>query len=151
MNQSFAELRPHVTDKSPEENQRDGESIRLLRMRDPWGEETWVGDWSRFSFKWTTLSAELQTKLNGNTKSNGQFYMSFEDFIQHFDELYLVHTNLDAFGYSPSRTASINRKSLKSKWSCIQFEGSWSLENSTAAGFHFYPVLRQTIKILKCF
>lgn len=100
-------------------------------MRDPWGEESWTGKWSRFSFEWTNLSRKLQTKLNGNTKSNGQFYISFEDFLINFDEFYLVHTNMNAFNYITSKKYSI--------WSCVSFLGSWSKSDCSAGGlFLFY-------------
>lgn len=133
MGKSFCKLRDNQVDETTIDNKsmRKLKSIRLLKMRDPWGEETWTGDWSRFSFAWTTLSGDLQAKLNGSTKSSGQFYISFEDFLKHFDELYLVHTNLNAFAHAP---LTHHHKSLDNEWACVQFYGSWKSEDSSAAG-----------------
>ena len=96
-------------------------------MKNPWGEDAWAGKWSRFSFEWTTLSKQLQNQLNGDTKSNGLFYISFDDFVEHFDELYLVHTDLNAFNYSSQSFCS-------DQWLCEKFEGEWNLEKGTAGG-----------------
>lgn len=106
------------------------ESIKLLKMRNPWGEDSWAGKWSRFSFEWTRLSGELQESLlNSSTKPNGQFFISFDDFVDYFDELYLVHTNLNAFDYSPTTATAVSHD-----WSCETFLGSWSRESGTAGG-----------------
>lgn len=107
-------------------------SIKLLKMRNPWGENSWFGKWSRFSDEWTRLSKQMAKKLNNaKTQTNGQFYMSFEDFIENFDELYIVHTNLNLYGFAEgSRVAD----SFTLEWSCFQFHGKWDVDNGTAGG-----------------
>jgi len=54
---------------------------RLLRLRDPLGSFEWNGDWSEYSNKWTN---ELREVLRSHEK---EFYMSFKDFVQHFETL----------------------------------------------------------------
>lgn len=116
------------------------QSIRLLKISNPWGEDAWVGKWSRFSREWAQVSPELLEKLfdaqNTKRKSNGQFFISFEDFLENFDELYLVHTNLSVYNYTPTIEDFGNYFPMK--WSCThKFNGLWSLELETAGGIYF--------------
>ena len=54
---------------------------RLIKMRNPWGNREWTGDWSDESPLWTPA---LKQQL-GYTKANdGTFWMSFEDFSTYF-------------------------------------------------------------------
>ena len=64
----------------------DGEcSLQLLKMRNPWGEHEWNGDWSSNSELWTD---DLKDKLGFEEVDNGIFWMNFKDFCQCFK---LVH------------------------------------------------------------
>ena len=56
--------------------------IKLLKLRNPWGEKEFNGDWSDNSTKWNN---DLK-KLFGFTekKDDGIFYMSYEDFTYYF-------------------------------------------------------------------
>ena len=75
-------------------------------MRNPWGSDTF--DENEF------INESIRDKL-GLNKNKGEFYINFSDFIANFDELYLVHTNLNAY----------NRESLKNdkKWIETSFNG----------------------------
>lgn len=55
----------------------------MLNIRNPWGAFEWGGAWSDNSPLWThEIRQQLQPILNGD---DGQFWMSFEDFLSHFD------------------------------------------------------------------
>jgi calpain-15 len=49
----------------------------LLKLRNPWGEKEWNGDWSDTSPKWT---AELKKSLGFTAGEDGTFFMALEDF-----------------------------------------------------------------------
>ena len=50
-------------------------------MRNPWSEVEWKGDWSDGSYLWTY---DLKQKLGLETKDDGIFFISFEDYAKFF-------------------------------------------------------------------
>jgi calpain, invertebrate len=81
-------------------------SIRLLKMRNPWGEGTnyakWNGAWSSGKSDWDHIDKKLRNTLTIDGQKDGQFYISYEDFCEFFDCVNLVHISLDAFYDSTS-------------------------------------------------
>ena len=64
-----------------------GEKVRLVQLRNPYGEKEYTGDWGKCSTKWTP---ELKKKYNYHEeieKYDGMFYMSFDDFCNCFEIL----------------------------------------------------------------
>lgn len=66
-------------------------TIRLVRIRNPWGKREWQGDWSADSERWTQ---KLRKRLGSATfaKGDGTFYMSFEDMLQRFHHMDVAKT-----------------------------------------------------------
>ena len=60
----------------------------------------------------------LRNRLGANNQEDGEFYVSFEEFLKYFDTLDIVHVNLNAM-YSPSK----NNSNLK--WNVKQWHGEW--------------------------
>lgn len=58
--------------------------LRLLKLRNPWGEVEWEGDWSDGSKLWT---AEMMTKLDHTFGDDGVFWISYKDFLKHFPSI----------------------------------------------------------------
>ena len=61
-----------------------GEKVKLVQLRNPYGEKEYTGDWGKCSKKWTP---ELKKKYNYHEeieKYDGMFYMSFDDFFTCF-------------------------------------------------------------------
>jgi len=61
-----------------------GHDVKLLKLRNPWGQKEWTGDWSDDSSKWTP---ELKEKVNLENKDDGIFYMQWEDFVKYFTDV----------------------------------------------------------------
>lgn len=61
----------------------DGD-LKLLKLRNPWGEVEWEGDWSDGSKKWTP---ELMIKLQHTFGDDGVFWISYKDFLKHFHHI----------------------------------------------------------------
>uniref|UniRef100_A0A7I4YYB2 Calpain catalytic domain-containing protein n=1 Tax=Haemonchus contortus TaxID=6289 RepID=A0A7I4YYB2_HAECO len=57
---------------------------RLLRLRNPWGSFVWNGKWSN---KWSGWPKELKQKLLSGEPSTGTFWISYDDFLAHFDAI----------------------------------------------------------------
>ena len=54
---------------------------KVVRLRNPWGNGEWNGDWSDSSSKWTSA---LKNKMGLSKKDDGDFYMSFNDYITYY-------------------------------------------------------------------
>ena len=53
------------------------DNIRLVKMRSPWGTETFSGDWGDASNLWTDQYKEATGYVDAN---DGFFFMSIEDY-----------------------------------------------------------------------
>lgn len=90
----------------------DGEKI--LQMKNPHGQygQEWRGDWGDGSSKWTKKAI---TKLGYDEKPDGIFWISLEDFVWEFKNLYVCRIFDDP------------------KWKKLEVQGEWV--GSKAAGF----------------
>ncbi|XP_030051976.1 calpain-14 [Microcaecilia unicolor] len=55
----------------------------LIRIWNPWGCGEWNGHWSDKSGEWEKIDVAWRKKLNV-LREDGEFWMSFKDFLQHF-------------------------------------------------------------------
>ena len=85
---------------------RDG-NVKLVKLRNPWSNAEWQGDWSDSSAKWTP---QLKKLLNFTDAADGTFWMSFDDFKDYFSTITICRIN-DNFVY----------KSLKAKQSKVNY------------------------------
>lgn len=60
----------------------EGNQLRLVKLRNPWGHFSWKGDWSDDSSLWTP---ELKAMLMPRGADEGVFWMCFKDVIKYFD------------------------------------------------------------------
>ncbi|CAH0002023.1 unnamed protein product [Clonostachys byssicola] len=73
--------------KAVEIEDENGKKVRLIKVRNPWGERSnnglgeWHGPWSDGSKEWTP---EMIRKLNYSFADNGNFWMTFEDVLSNF-------------------------------------------------------------------
>lgn len=58
--------------------------LRLVKLRNPWGHFSWVGDWSDKSNLWTN---NLRSKLKPNQANDGLFWISFSSMLKYFDSI----------------------------------------------------------------
>ena len=59
-----------------------GQQYKLIKLRNPWGEKEFNGDWSDKSSKWTD---DLKRVFEfDEVKDDGIFYMSYDDFLKYF-------------------------------------------------------------------
>jgi len=74
------------------------QNIHLLKIRNPWGQHEWEGDWCDGSPLWDKHKGVAFEIGKPGVKEDGVFYMSWEDFHQTFnvvDVLY-PHFGLDS-------------------------------------------------------
>jgi hypothetical protein len=63
---------------------KNGKQVRLVNLRNPWGEKEWNGDWSDYSSLWTPELKKNAKFLEA--KNDGIFFMTLEDFFTNFFE-----------------------------------------------------------------
>ncbi|KAK4222126.1 putative calpain [Podospora fimiseda] len=74
-----------------EETDEDGKMIKLVKIRNPWGEKNlegngeWQGPWSDGSKEWTPY---WLNKLNYRFENDGVFWMTYSDMLNTFTNLY---------------------------------------------------------------
>uniref|UniRef100_A0A4W6D9F2 Calpain-1 catalytic subunit n=1 Tax=Lates calcarifer TaxID=8187 RepID=A0A4W6D9F2_LATCA len=100
-----------------------GNMTKLVRIRNPWGEVEWTGAWSR---QWDSVDRSVRERLQ-NRSEDGEFWMSFSDFLREFNRLEICNLTADALQHSQLK-----------KWSSSLYQGEWR-RGSTAGGCRNYP------------
>ncbi|XP_062850445.1 calpain-1 catalytic subunit [Trichomycterus rosablanca] len=103
-----------------------GTPTKLVRIRNPWGEVEWTGAWSDNSREWDGIDSTARGKLQ-NRSEDGEFWMSYRDFIQEFSRLEICNLTADALDASQVK-----------KWSSSLYGGEWR-RGSTAGGCRNFP------------
>ena len=70
----------------------NGTITKLLKMKNTWGTNEWLGDWSDGSRKWTE---DYKKQVNLEEKEDGIFWMSFEDFLQFYTSTHICQIHDD--------------------------------------------------------
>uniref|UniRef100_A0A8C5H159 Calpain-1 catalytic subunit n=1 Tax=Gouania willdenowi TaxID=441366 RepID=A0A8C5H159_GOUWI len=103
-----------------------GNLTKLVRIRNPWGEVEWTGSWSDNSREWDGVDRGVKSRLQ-NRSEDGEFWMSFSDFLREFSRLEICNLTADA----------LQNSQLK-KWSSALYQSEWR-RGSTAGGCRNYP------------
>uniref|UniRef100_A0A6Q2XF46 Calpain catalytic domain-containing protein n=1 Tax=Esox lucius TaxID=8010 RepID=A0A6Q2XF46_ESOLU len=107
-----------------EEVEYKGSPTKLLRIRNPWGEVEWTGAWS--DKEWSCVDPSVRARLY-NRSEDGEFWMSFNDFMREFSRLEICNLTADALQASQVK-----------KWSSALYPGEWR-RGSTAGGCRNFP------------
>uniref|UniRef100_S4RFJ9 Uncharacterized protein n=1 Tax=Petromyzon marinus TaxID=7757 RepID=S4RFJ9_PETMA len=105
----------------------EGQDVRLVRIRNPWGEVEWNGAWSDNSWEWRVVDVSERRRLEQVRAEDGEFWMSFSDFKRNFSKMEICNLSPDTL-----RTQSGSRH-----WTVTAHEGRW-LRGCTAGGCRNY-------------
>lgn len=67
---------------------RDIENLQLLRIRNPWGKGEWKGTFADEEEEWDRHPG-LKEKLNYQFGNDGTWWMTFSDWVTHYNKLYV--------------------------------------------------------------
>uniref|UniRef100_A0A8C4WWS1 Calpain-3 n=1 Tax=Eptatretus burgeri TaxID=7764 RepID=A0A8C4WWS1_EPTBU len=104
------------------------QAVRLVRLRNPWGEVEWNGPWSDDSWEWRVLEPKQRARLQQIRAEDGEFWMSFADFMKNFSKLEVCHLSPDTLSLEDDPCT----------WTVTAHEGRW-LRGCTAGGCCIYP------------
>ena len=73
-----------------------GQSIRLCKVRNPWGAHEWTGAWSDDSPLWTP---RLMKELNHTSEDDGCFWIDWDNFILQYNNIMVCRLLQDEVGH----------------------------------------------------
>ncbi|XP_071361442.1 calpain-9 isoform X1 [Trachinotus anak] len=103
-----------------------GQTVQLIRVRNPWGQVEWNGPWSDNSREWNYVDRAEKTRILQNSTEDGEFWMEFEDFKRNYDKVEICNMTPDSL-----------TDDTKRHWEVSMFEGNW-IRGSTAGGCRNY-------------
>uniref|UniRef100_G3VZS2 Calpain-3 n=1 Tax=Sarcophilus harrisii TaxID=9305 RepID=G3VZS2_SARHA len=110
-----------------EETTFKGEKVKLVRLRNPWGQVEWNGSWSDGWKDWVLIEKEEKSRLQHQVTEDGEFWMSYEDFMYHFTKLEICNLTADALESDKLQT-----------WTVSVNEGRW-VRGCSAGGCRNFP------------
>lgn len=101
--------------------------LPMICLRNPWGNEAeWRGPWSDQSAEWRFIPDETKADIGLKFDLDGEFWMSFQDWLKHFDRVEICNLTPDSLT-EEEITAG------KKKWEVSVIEGEWT-KGITAGG-----------------
>jgi len=98
---------------------KSGKNLRLVRIMNPWGEGEWNGPWSDNSKEWDLIPDKIKQQIEFTKKEDGEFWMSFEHFLENFEWLTMCHLNPD------EHTATVAKAQGRSLWEVQKHHSEW--------------------------
>ncbi|KAF6350903.1 calpain 3 [Rhinolophus ferrumequinum] len=103
------------------------EKVKLVRLRNPWGQVEWNGSWSAGWKDWSFVDKDEKARLQDLVTEHGEFWMSYDDFIYHFTKLEICNLTADALDSDKLQT-----------WTVSVNEGRW-VRGCSAGGCRNFP------------
>ncbi|XP_044127159.1 calpain-3 isoform X5 [Bufo gargarizans] len=103
------------------------DKVKLVRLRNPWGQVEWNGSWSDNSKEWTVIDKSEKSRLQHQINEDGEFWMSFDDFMKNFTKLEICNLTADALESDSLQT-----------WTVSVNEGRW-VRGCSAGGCRNFP------------
>jgi len=97
----------------------DGDIVQLVRLRNPLGlSNDFIGSWKKDSIEWNRVSDDVKNKLNLKYSIEGEFWMTYNEFVKTFTVLEVIHLDSETSKDEPSLRGRI-------PWHMRYMRGSW--------------------------
>ena len=73
----------------------NGNTVKLVQIRNPWGKSEWKGEWGDKSDAWKQVDQAEKDRIDFVVKNDGGFFMSVKDWLDQFESFTMCYTNLD--------------------------------------------------------
>ncbi|KAK4473414.1 hypothetical protein MN116_002786 [Schistosoma mekongi] len=78
-----------------------GKTQWLMRIRNPWGDShEWKGAWCDGAPEWSYISQQEKENILLSFNEDGEFWMSYEDFVTYFSNIEVCHLSLESLEYN---------------------------------------------------
>ncbi|KAJ3054046.1 Calpain-6 [Rhizophlyctis rosea] len=104
-------------------------TVQLVKLRSPWGVVKFKGAWSMLS---QAVPKREMRRLGLVSEEEGEFVMSFEDFLRNFTTLTICRLHHNA-------PKGVTTDSIIPRYAINDFYGSWSIARNTAGGSLNHP------------
>ena len=91
----------------------NGNQDRILKVRNPWINERWTGDWRRDCPLWTPELREELVYYDNEDNNDGEFWMSLKDFMGYF-ECFNIYKTIPGFTYNSVEVKLKNQRFVRS-------------------------------------
>eukprot|EP00079_Xenopus_tropicalis_P025851 XP_012819440.1 PREDICTED: calpain-1 catalytic subunit-like isoform X1 [Xenopus tropicalis] len=88
--------------------------VNLIRLWNPWGRGEWIGRWSDNCSWWNDIDPEDRKRLN-TKREDGEFWMSWETFVQQFSRVIICSPTLDFLNWGRDQRS----------WHKTSYENIW--------------------------
>ncbi|PRD28236.1 UNVERIFIED_CONTAM: CalpC [Trichonephila clavipes] len=117
----------------------NGDQIQLVKLRSPLPTlSEYVGSWSKDSLEWDKVLVEDSERLNNRNLAEGEFWMTYQDFVKTFTSIEAVHLDAETSKDEPTLRS-------KATWQMKVWHSQW--QKGVSAGgcrnnldsFHINP------------
>lgn len=113
-----------------------GREVKLVKLRNPWGNTEWNRTWKDEDHQWQQVSASDRKRVGFlGPRDDGIFFMEYKDFIHYFDAAQICYYH-DGFKYN-----SITVRSNAG-------EGKYFKVDLEEGGLHYFSVSQRSVRHL---
>ena len=69
----------------------------MCKLRNPWSNFEWKGNWSDNSKNWNVVSSEIKEEIGLVKENDGEFWMEYKDFLSNWHSVQICHLSADSF------------------------------------------------------
>eukprot|EP00928_Gymnodinium_smaydae_P064756 TRINITY_DN48022_c0_g1_i1.p1 TRINITY_DN48022_c0_g1~~TRINITY_DN48022_c0_g1_i1.p1 ORF type:complete len:490 (-),score=64.70 TRINITY_DN48022_c0_g1_i1:262-1731(-) len=93
-----------------------GKTYRMIKIRNPWGEGEWTGDWSDDCNLWSQ-NPKVKSACKHENSDDGSFWMCWEDFVKHWERIGVCDRTIDITSLNLTVR---NDTALAPLWACLR-------------------------------
>jgi hypothetical protein len=93
-----------------------GKTVKLVRVRNPWGETEWKGPFCANAVEWKSIPEKTKADIKLSFDDNGEFYMPFAHFMNHFATIEICHISPNIADLDTQNSKNWIMKETHGKW-----------------------------------